>query len=107
DQKYGREGWAKSIIVRCATADRSNPFGEQQVVRAYTYRKFVDECDLEREDYDLALFVLDIPVGNKIGWSGLAYLPFMPVHSHLQGEFYVAGYPQKVENTRYPEKETE
>ncbi|MBY0272324.1 MAG: trypsin-like serine protease [Alphaproteobacteria bacterium] len=102
--KNGGDGWAQSISVRCALDGYSHPFGQQRVIRAYTYKKWVDRRD---EDFDIALFVLDQSKGNEIGWYGLSYIPNRPeMRSRLEGEFYIAGYPKEVSKTRYSSEET-
>lgn len=84
--------WANTILVRFSFDGpgfhgMQMPFEQQQVLRAYTYKRWVEALD---PDFDIALFVLEDAKGSEIGWHGLASLKVSPPSVHI------AGYPLEV-----------
>jgi V8-like Glu-specific endopeptidase len=66
-----RKKWKDNISVRLGLHESYSPFEERKVIKAYTFRQWVNNGDT---CYDMALLLLDDSIGHKIGWSGLLCL---------------------------------
>lgn len=60
--------WAKSIKVYPALNDKVAPFGAVKVVKAYTFTQWTRDANTA---YDMALLLLEKPVGLQTGWGGM------------------------------------
>ena len=96
--------WASRIRVRFALNGNYLPFDQQLVARAYTYDRWLNGNEQEAQSCDLALFVLDHSIGDRIGWHGLSYLP--NDSAALSGEISIAGYPADISDTAFQHDET-
>lgn len=98
------KSWASKIKVRFSLDGNYLPFDQQHVVRAYTYKQWVNPSERDSQSFDLALFILDHSIGDEIGWHGLCALhqDSLP----LKGEVSIAAYPAEVVDTAFPDHET-
>lgn len=79
--------WAQDISVCLGLNGKAAPFGTLKVVKAHTFKQWVNE---HNKSFDIALLVLDRSIGSEIGWSGLLSLDD---ESLLKEEVHVTGYP--------------
>jgi TPR repeat protein/V8-like Glu-specific endopeptidase len=82
-----KKEWSHKIIVRLGLNDMVAPFDEIPVSRAYTFNKWIQEKDAK---FDLALLVLEKPIGLKTGWCGLLCLSDKELLDH---HVNITGYP--------------
>lgn len=86
-----KTGWAESIKVYPGRHGTYAPFGETKVARVYIFKKWEET---QEKTYDIALLVLDDPVGTSSGWGGIKCA--LSKKSSLFDEknrFSVTGYP--------------
>jgi len=62
------KGWAKEISVYPALNGKVAPFGCAKVTKAYTFQSWQSRED---QQFDMALLLLDKPIGDYTGWGGL------------------------------------
>jgi V8-like Glu-specific endopeptidase len=98
------KAWASKIKVRFSLDGNYLPFEQQNVVRAYTYKHWVNPLEHDSQSFDLALFILDHSIGHETGWHGLCALHRDSLA--LKGEVSIAGYPAEVSETAFPDQET-
>ena len=79
--------WAQNITVRLGLNGKAAPFGALKVVKAHTFKQWVQGGDIA---HDMALLVLDRSIGSEIGWSGLLSLDDETL---LKEDVHVTGYP--------------
>lgn len=60
--------WAEEIDVYPALNGKMAPFGKAQVTKAYVFKRWVNQGD---QQFDIALLLLDQPIGDYVGWGGL------------------------------------
>ena len=84
---HNRDEWVQSIVVRLALDGNIAPFDECQVTRIYTFKNWTRD---RNPCYDLALVLLDRPVGHQTGWVGLLALKDK---SLKKAKVNVTGYP--------------
>jgi TPR repeat protein len=68
---FKRKKWKDNISVRLGLHEKYSPFEERKVIKAYTFRQWVNNGDI---CYDMALLVLGQSIGNDIGYAGLLCL---------------------------------
>jgi TPR repeat protein len=85
--KNDTQEWAQTVVARLALNGKIIPFDECKASRIFTFGRWVNNKDLE---YDMALIVLDRPIGLKTGWAGLLSLNDQALK---QEEIHVTGYP--------------
>lgn len=82
-----RANWARSIKVHPGLDGQTAPFGRSYGVKVYTYKAWTEDSNPE---WDLALVILDQPIGNRTGWAGLIRAPD---EAFQQESVSVTGYP--------------
>jgi TPR repeat protein/V8-like Glu-specific endopeptidase len=60
--------WAQRVVVRLGLNDAVAPYGAIKATRYYTFKRWINQGD---PAYDLALVVLERPIGQMTGWCGL------------------------------------
>lgn len=81
---------ADKILVYPALNDSQAPFGEVKVVRAYTFKDYLDPKSKQFENNDMALLLLDKSIGQYTGWAGLLATDDK---SLSQEQVNITGYP--------------
>jgi TPR repeat protein/V8-like Glu-specific endopeptidase len=82
-----KTGWAQRIIARLALNDKLAPYGESRANRIYTFKGWTHQGN---KAYDMALLVLDKPIGYNIGWCGLLSSTSQDLQTH---KVHITGYP--------------
>lgn len=85
---YWRGRWAQQLGVFCALNDDHAPFGCVRGVRVYVPEQFVDGHDAQ---FDIALVILDQPIGLETGWFGCMFTT--DSNALKAKEVTVTGYP--------------
>lgn len=60
--------WASEVIASVALNNTIQPFGQQKATRLFIPKQWKEN---HNPDFDMALIILDGPVGHKSGWAGL------------------------------------
>jgi V8-like Glu-specific endopeptidase len=63
-----KKAWAQKVVARLALNDNLAPYGEAMAKRIYTFKGWIDQGDTA---HDMALLVLNKPIGYNTGWCGL------------------------------------
>ena len=64
---HKKKEWAKSIFVSLGLKKEETPFGTIRVTKIITFSQWIKK---QNKCYDVALLLLNQPVGNKSGWDG-------------------------------------
>ena len=81
------DGWATSIVISPGRDGSEQPFGPVTSTRFATVNRWLEDQDA---DFDVAAIHLDDPLGDELGWFGVASLP----EDELLDSFVnVSGYP--------------
>jgi TPR repeat protein/V8-like Glu-specific endopeptidase len=85
--KNDTQEWVQTVVARLALNGNIIPFDECKASRIFTFGRWINNKDPE---YDMALIILDRPIGLKTGWAGLLSLNDQALK---QEEIHVTGYP--------------
>lgn len=83
---YKKQKWAEKIFVHPALDERSAPFGKINVVKVYTFKRWLRGD----QQFDMALLLLDEPIGKYTGWGGLVSTSDSDL---IQEKVHITGYP--------------
>ncbi|CAO5679112.1 MAG: hypothetical protein HEEMFOPI_01226 [Holosporales bacterium] len=78
--------WVDQIDVFLSLDENKKPFGKQRVIQVCTYRQWVENLN---QDFDIALLILDNPIGLTMGWLSMKAL-LTPLEAI---NITIAGYP--------------
>lgn len=81
-------GWVKKVTVHAGLAGGRYPFEEAHVTRAYSFSNWLKKADI---NYDIALLVLDLPLGERTGWAGMTAYEYDTLPKNI--EVSITGYP--------------
>jgi V8-like Glu-specific endopeptidase len=82
-----KKGWAQKVVVRLGLNDKVAHYGEALAKRMYTFEPWVKTGD---PAHDMALLVLDKPIGMNTGWCGLLAASSKDLQEHKMN---ITGYP--------------
>ncbi len=80
--------WRTALYLYCGLDGDIAPFDEIRVVRAYVPEEYVRD---KNENFDIALLVLESPLGLNLGWVGCMFTKGDTMFSRR--EIHVTGYP--------------
>ncbi len=84
---FKKRAWADSVSIYCALSDKAAPYGKVSGVRLYVPDAYIKSKDAR---YDVALVVLDQPVGYSVGWLGCIFTEDLTM---FKEPVSVTGYP--------------
>jgi glutamyl endopeptidase len=80
-------GWAVQIELRAGQNDDAMPFGVVSSRKFEAHKKWIES---RNADYDIGCIHLAEPLGDQVGWFGIAALPAAELQGYLVN---IAGYP--------------
>jgi V8-like Glu-specific endopeptidase len=95
---HDRGGWAKEVIFAPGRNEDTYPFGDARGCKLLTFKEWVDPANRDKDAYDLGLVILDSPLGDYTGWSGLLSGPVILFEGR---EISLTGYPGNKGKGRY------
>ncbi|MHB9148282.1 MAG: ankyrin repeat domain-containing protein, partial [Candidatus Amoebophilus sp.] len=84
---FKKKEWAQRVVVRLGLNDAMAPYGEAAATRFYTFKPWVKQ---KNPAYDLALLVLEKPIGMMTGWCGILAAREKDLKDH---QVSITGYP--------------
>jgi TPR repeat protein/V8-like Glu-specific endopeptidase len=95
---HDRGGWATEVIFAPGRNEDTYPFGDARGRKLLTFKEWVDPVNRDKDAYDLGLVILDSPLGDYTGWSGLLSGPVILFEGR---EMSLTGYPGNKGQGRY------